>query len=135
MRSTSPKNEFVTDTMGLVVFLEDRRLPARLREIYASAATGKTTIHVPAMVLAEILYLAEKKRIELSLEDVAAILNRSNGFVESPLDWSVIETAIQLREIPELHDRLIAATAVKLGLPLLTNDPAIQQSRQVESIW
>jgi predicted nucleic acid-binding protein len=33
-----------------------------------------------------------------------------------------------LHDIPELHDRLIAATAMHLDLPLITNDPVISKS-------
>ncbi len=36
--------------------------------------------------------------------------------------------------VPELADRVIAATARALGLPLLTTDPAIAESGLVEVI-
>ncbi|MFO8084776.1 MAG: hypothetical protein R6U27_10710 [Desulfobacterales bacterium] len=35
-------------------------------------------------------------------------------------------------DIPEMHDRLIAATARHLDLPLITNDPVIRDSEFVE---
>ena len=37
-----------------------------------------------------------------------------------------------INDIPELHDRLIAATARYLDLPLITNDPIIRDSSFVE---
>jgi predicted nucleic acid-binding protein len=40
-----------------------------------------------------------------------------------------------LYNIPERGDRLIAATAVHLGCPLLTNDPAITRSPTVATLW
>jgi predicted nucleic acid-binding protein len=38
-------------------------------------------------------------------------------------------------DIPELHDRIIAGTALKAGAKLITNDPIIARSKFVENIW
>jgi len=38
-------------------------------------------------------------------------------------------------DIPELHDRIIAGTALKVGTKLITNDPIIARSKFVEIIW
>ncbi len=40
-----------------------------------------------------------------------------------------------LYNIPERGDRLIAATAAALDLPLITRDPEIAQTAGVECIW
>ncbi len=37
--------------------------------------------------------------------------------------------------IPELADRIIAATALCLDLPLLTTDSTIQESSLVKTVW
>jgi predicted nucleic acid-binding protein len=42
------------------------------------------------------------------------------------------KTASQIDDIPEFHDRLIAATARYLDLPLITNDPVIIRSTFVQ---
>ena len=41
----------------------------------------------------------------------------------------------RLPEIPEMHARLIAAEALALGVPVVTRDPVIAASPQVQSIW
>ena len=38
-------------------------------------------------------------------------------------------------ETPELHDRIIAGTALKVGAKLITNDPIIARFKFVEIIW
>jgi predicted nucleic acid-binding protein len=48
------------------------------------------------------------------------------------LSLEILKTAAEIDDIPELHDRLIAATAKYLDLPLITNDPMIRDSRFIE---
>ena len=56
--------------MALVLRLERRKLPNRIKEIFEQAEKGETEIYIPAIVLAEIGYLSEKKRIEITLNDL-----------------------------------------------------------------
>ena len=46
-----------------------------------------------------------------------------------------IKKAFEINDIPELHDRIIAGTALKVGAKLITNDPIIARSKFVEVIW
>ncbi len=61
MTSSTHASEFVTDTMGLVLRIEQRRLPSPVKAIFDAVESGNATVYVPTMVFAEILYLAEKK--------------------------------------------------------------------------
>lgn len=128
-------NHYVTDTMALVLFLEKRKMPEAVRRIFENATAGAATIVIPAMVLAEIGYLAERKRIGCTLESVQALCQNFEHFSICPLDFPIVQTAFQIGDIPELHDRLIAATAAQLGFPLLTNDPVIRASARVRTFW
>ena len=71
MTSSTLASEFVTDTMGLVLRIEQRRLPPPVKAIFDAVESGNATVYVPSMVFAEILYLSEKQRIGLSLRAVA----------------------------------------------------------------
>lgn len=51
-----------------------------------------------------------------------------------PLSLEILKTASEIDDIPELHDRLIAATARYLDIPIITNDPVILESRFVKSL-
>jgi PIN domain nuclease of toxin-antitoxin system len=88
--------------------------------------------------LAEIVYLAEKGRIPAStFERVIAELNRTDGLlVELPIDRNIITAlaTIDRSSIPDLPDRLIAATAVWASAPLITRDAKIQASG-LTTIW
>ena len=49
--------------------------------------------------------------------------------------FKTVEEAFILDDIPELHDRLIAAEGKILNYSVVTNDPDIQASKFVETIW
>lgn len=135
MSSAIPVSEFVTDTMALVLRLEQRRLGSRAKTLFDAMETGTAMIHVPSLVFAEILYLSEKRRIALTLHSVEDYFARFPNCRELPLSFSVIQTAAEIDDIPELHDRLIAATARSRGVELITNDPVIQLSAFVQTVW
>jgi predicted nucleic acid-binding protein len=127
--------EYVTDTVGLILYLEKRKSGASAEQIFDSAENGQIIIHIPAMVFAEILYLSEKKRISANLTDVIQLFQNFPNFKQFPMNSDVIKSAEQITDIPELHDRIISATARHLNLELITNDTKIQNSAYVQTIW
>jgi predicted nucleic acid-binding protein len=100
-------------------------------QAYLSADNGDDTIIIPAVVLMEVLYLFEKNRIEIGLLQTE-YLRESQNYRFEPLSFEILETASGIDDIPEPHDRLIAATARHLDLPLITNDPVIINSKFVQ---
>ena len=135
MTSSTLASKAVTDTVGLVLRIEHRKSGQKARAHFEAAETGNTTIYIPTMVFAEILYLSEKRRIQISLGEVEEYLMRYPNYKEYPMSFSVIQKASEITDIPELHDRLIAATARLLNLELITNDPVIAGSTFVRTIW
>ncbi len=135
MTSSTLAGEYVTDTMALVLHLENRRSSQTVKAIFESADQGKTTIHIPAMVLAEILYLSQRQRISLNLTELENHLKKFPTYHESPMSFEIVKNALQITDIPELHDRLIASNASHLKLKLITNDPRMQASKFVETVW
>ena len=135
MSNNIPTPTFVIDTIGLVLHLEKRRLEPKTSDILQKAEAEQTIIYVPAMALAEVLYLSERQKSKTSLNDVSDYMSAHPAFVEYPLNLRVIRAAQQITDIPELHDRLIAATAKALDTNLITNDLKIQASSFVQTIW
>ncbi len=135
MTNSTPASEFVTDTMGLILRIERRKLGATVKPIFDSVESGGAIVYVPALVFAEILYLSEKQRISISLRTVADYLKQFPNYKEYPMNLAVIQSAAEITDIPELHDRLIAGTARLLNLDLITNDPTIQTSAFVRTVW
>jgi len=135
MNNAIPTNELVTDTMALILRLEKRKLGKVAKSWFESAEVGETQIYIPSLVFAEILYLGEKGRITVSFEEVGYYLKQYPNFQESPINFAVIQMAATIKDIRELHDRLIAATALSLNLPLITNDPVIESSAFIKTVW
>jgi predicted nucleic acid-binding protein len=135
MTSSTPRNEFVADSMAMVLRLEKRKLGQRAKSVMGAVERGEAVLHVPGIVFAEIMYLSERGRIRASLADVAAYMEQHPKCREYPLSLAVAQCAAEITDIPELHDRLIAGTARLLGVELITTDPVIQASEFVKTIW
>jgi PIN domain nuclease of toxin-antitoxin system len=128
-------NSMVTDTMAVVLHLEKRRLPQRVRSLFEDAEKGNRKLYIPAMVLAEIGYLSERGRIDVSLKDVIHYGTTHPTIEVLPITAEVMIRTFEIDDIPELHDRIIAGTALRKKLMLITNDPVISRSQYVTAIW
>jgi predicted nucleic acid-binding protein len=135
MTNATLASEFVTDTIGLVLRIEQRRLSEKVKSIFDSVEFGSTIVYIPAIVFAEILYLSEKQRIRISLDGVGNYLKKYPNYKEYSLNFDVIQSTAEITDIPELHDRLIAAAARQLDRELITNDSVIQASTFVKTVW
>lgn len=128
-------NNFVADTMAFILRLEKRKMPSQIRSIFIQAENGLAEIKIPAIVFAELGYLSEKGKIDITLTDARRYLDNHRSISVYSMTFEIIEYAFMIDDIPELHDRLIAATAKALNIPILTNDPDIGHSTYVESLW
>lgn len=134
-QKNTPLSKFVTDTMALVLFLEKRKMPPQVKGVFQATLASTNEIWIPAMCLAEVGYLAERGRVSIGIPDVTKLVSANQNFHFQELSPDIISVAFQIHDIPELHDRLIAATAQFLKIPLLTNDPVIQNSATVRTVW
>jgi PIN domain nuclease of toxin-antitoxin system len=102
----------------------------------AEAAGGR--LLMSAVTLVEIRYLIEKAKLPAIVEaDLrSAIDDPAEPIDLVPLSRDVARalTAIPRNLVPDMPDRIIAATAFALKLPLVTCDPKIQQS-PIATIW
>ncbi len=127
---------FVVDTHALVWFLtRDKKLSPRARDVLREAQKGRTRVLVSTIVLAELLYIAERGRAPVQVGEVLKRLKRSPGFSIVDFNLSTFEAMTQLPASLELHDRAIAATALIHGATLLTKDPALHQLGTPPCLW
>jgi len=117
-------SDAVTDTHALIWYLEDSpRLSSTANQTFEQCDRGEIVIYIPTICLIEIIYLQEKGRIAPELLD-AELLAGNSGFILADLTAEVVNVlATVLRTaVPDLPDRIIAATAFHLGLPLISCD-------------
>ncbi len=55
--------------------------------------------------------ISEKKRIKVDYEEILEKIENSNNFEIYSLDVDVLRVARNITTIPELHDRIVVATA------------------------
>jgi PIN domain nuclease of toxin-antitoxin system len=128
--------QIVTDTHPWVWFLtKNPRLSIKAKDSLADPAN---LIVVPSIVMMEIKYLYQHKRITLSFEDTIQKIESCDNILVYPLDISVASLSPTTLDI---HDAIIVGTALQtaeeFGLPssLITIDKAITESRLVPIIW
>jgi PIN domain nuclease of toxin-antitoxin system len=129
----------VLDTHAAVWYLLDAKsLSQTAFSLIDGAAASGQPAYISAVSLVEVVYLVERGRIAGdAFERFVAELKQENpAFAVVPLDS---EVAAVLRRIPrdivpDMPDRIIAATALHLGVPLVTRDRRIQ-SAGIKTIW
>ena len=128
------------DTHTLIWHLTaNTMLSPTARSILLDADAGNRSICVPSIVLVETTYLAERGRVAPDLVD------RMLGFVRDPdrpywlaaLDEGIVDAVrrVPRDEVPDMPDRIIAATALHHGLPLMSKDERIRNASVVQVIW
>jgi predicted nucleic acid-binding protein len=127
-------NKYVADTMAIILWIEKRKMPQKAKGIFGMAENSEAMLYVPAMVFAEIGYLSEKSKIDITLQDAFSYVN-DHGFHFCAMDIEIIRNAFEINDIPELHDRLIAAAGKVYGCPVITNDSKIIASKFVSTVW
>jgi len=127
--------KYLADTVTLVRHLSDTgKVGSSARSIMDAADRNKHTIFVSVVSLVEILYLSEKKRIPINLDQAIDALSSRSNYEIVELDVPIMKEAKRVRGL-ELHDRLIVSTARFLGVPMITSDKQIKDSGLVEVIW
>jgi PIN domain nuclease of toxin-antitoxin system len=130
----------VADTHTIIWYLRSpEKLSPNAVTSLDNALNNGESIFISAISLVEMNYLVEKNRIpSSSLEQLLQLIDDPlvNLFVV-PLDTPVARAFTQIpREIvPEMGDRIIAATSLYLGLPLVTKDHKIRNLSNIQTIW
>ena len=127
---------YVTDAHALLWFLlQDPKLSKKALKIFRACDLGKEIVVIPSIVLLECMYVCEKKRVSFDFQDVIHKLEGTFNYPIYPLDEEVILQCPSLRQVVEMHDRIIVATARLLNAKLITKDANIVGSNVVETVW
>ena len=129
----------IADTHAAIWYLfSDPRLGKVASAFIEATIASGDHIGISAISLTEMVYLIEKDSIPATaLDDVlAAIADSKNVLQQVPLDDTIAITMRQVprQDIPDLPDRIIAATALLQGVPVFSRDGRIRASN-IKTIW
>jgi len=131
---------FVTDTHAIVWRLvAPSKLAAAASEAFDLADSGQAKIHVPAVVLAEMVMVAEKGRVPgLGLHQVRLLVDavgESDNFWLTELSPDLVMASARLSSIPDIFDRLVAAEAIAKAATLISRDHVFSGVPDLKVAW
>jgi PIN domain nuclease of toxin-antitoxin system len=129
----------VADThAALWYLLRSPRLSGPAREFMDNSAREGHTIALSTISLAEIVYLVEKDRLpESAYQDLKAALQTAEYVIEeAPLTADIVEAMrhVPRADVPDLPDRIVAATAIHFGVPVISRDKRIRAA-ELQTVW
>lgn len=129
----------VIDTHALIWYLQNNpKLSMRADEFITAAAEAGDKIAVSSITLIETVYLIEKGKISVeTFSAMARILSAADSvFEEAPVDLDIARTLnqVDVAKVPDMPDRIIAATVVFFNVHVISKDGKIQLSG-LATIW
>ena len=132
-------HKFVLDTHALVWHLEGNpRLGQSARRVIEDPLSG---LVLPIVSLAEAAYIVEHGRTAIpSVSDLLRSISADFRISIQPMTWEVFKESLREGMPPEMHDRLILASALQLQslgdtVSLLTKDASIVEAGLVTILW
>lgn len=140
---------YTTDTHALLWHLQSGgsrragrrtgRLSPRVRRIFAAADAGEDVILIPSIVLVELVFLSERGAIPTVLVDrlLSDLGAAPENYRVVPLDLDVVNhlREIPAASVPEMPDRVIAATARATQTRLISRDERLASAAGVAVVW
>jgi PIN domain nuclease of toxin-antitoxin system len=129
----------IADTHTIIWYLSGNlKLSEKAKKAIDNALDNHQSIYLSSITIVELVYLVEKNRlpIEALTRLVEAIKDTDMGIIVIDLNLSIIEEMRKIPRsiVPDMPDRIIAATASYLRVPLVTADHKIQAA-DIETIW
>ncbi len=129
----------VLDTHAWIWFASKPEVLSRKAKKAIDAAVKAKSVLVSSISVWEVALLVKTKRLELSM-DVADWLAKSENlpFIQfMPVSNSIAVKSVNLPQPlhPDPADRVIIATALSAGAPIVTKDKKISDYAHVRTIW
>ncbi len=132
--------DLVVDTHTAVwYFANSPEISGLATQTIDNAIANGDAVILSAISIVEIIYLIDKGKLSLqTLNRLIQYLKLPNSsFATQDLTEDIAQTLAQIPRsiVPDMPDRIIAATALHLKLPLVTKDSKIQALTSIQTIW
>jgi PIN domain nuclease of toxin-antitoxin system len=132
-------DDIVIDTHIAIWYFADATQLSKPAETAIDNAEANGIIFVSAITIVELIYLTEKGKIPPDVLDLLrdALDDPTTAFRLTETKREIADEVenIPRRTVPEMPDRIIAATALHLNLPLVTKNHKIQALQNIKTIW
>lgn len=126
---------YLLDTVTLVRhFTGNGIIGQKALEIMNNIDNSDDVFFISIISLMEVMYLAEKKRIEINLSETLEIIDQFSNYIIVDLNSDILTVAESI-VFYELHDRLILATSKWLGIKIISSDTAFSSVNGIEVVW
>ncbi len=116
----------------------DAKLSRAAEDFIQAAAARRDKIAVSAISMAELVYLVEKNRLPSTAYThlASALSNPAHVFTEAALTVEIVHSMqhVSRAEVPDMPDRIVAATAVYFKVPVLSRDARIRAAN-LQTVW
>jgi len=114
-----------------------RRAHQAIREARQEQGRHPAGIAVATITVWELAWLAQNGRIDVAVSVESFVRELVARVILRPVTPEIAALSVRLpqRFPKDPADRLIAATAMVEGMPLVTADARIRQSKLVETVW
>ncbi len=127
---------YVLDTHALIwYFTGSEKLKRQAKEIIDDCINKGGKLLVPTIVLSEALDIAEKRKVEFDFQKMHRLISDSPAFEIIGFSASIFDETLEIKNIQEIHDRIIVATARFYSADIITKDRIIGSSGEVESLF
>ena len=96
--------------------------------------SSQNLFFISVISLMEILYLSEKRRININLRETLYKIEQSSLYTIIDLTPDILKEAEGLN-FPDLHDRLILSSTKWLGIPIISSDKQFRKLKTIEVVW
>ena len=129
----------VLDTHAWIWFISKPEVLSKKAKKAVAAAVKEKNVLVSSISAWEVALLAKKRRLKLSM-DVSDWIAKSENlpFIQFiPVSNSIAVKSVNLPQSlhPDPADRIIIATALSTGAPIVTKDKKISDYSHVKTIW
>lgn len=129
----------VLDTHAAIWYLTaSNKLSSDALRAIQDSVTAADPVYLPSICIVEVIFLVEKKRIPAEALErlLAALADADSALRIAPLDLNVAMALshVPREALPDMPDRIIAATALHLDVPVVTRDQRMRAS-SIKTVW